>query len=1133
MSANKHILVGFGGSGLAAIAAFAKWVAQDYKIRLQAKEDYAFILCDTDKVDIENSQNKIQKILPDVITKTIQLGREHGNQKFHEFANNKLTQHAGNKRVMDSWWYNSDQTPFLASNLEYSIENGAGQCPAVSNFLAWTSTKISEEIRNIKTELQHKSIGSDPQNMQVSSYLIAGLAGGTGRGCWAPLGMQMAQVLEGLETKPTGFFFDATCFEGKTKPNQFVKLQTNSLTGISEIIAWLKNSHNKSQGTKPAYFMPNLASPDRVESDVIKTGLDPIVQAFLFGNQSRSGKISGNNIYEMVATSIFAQINQNGIHRTQINEGFNRLGSIGTSQYYVPATDLQSEFCDLVRQRVPESLKKATQADSQKVMEVLKRLTPLFEAASQSDKNTVQGVIYGALQPAFASFKKELTAKLESNKPLDAIAYVNQYNKLPDGVLEKAVKQGVNKITETDNQNISLLDTIRHNIVKDAEDLSVAGLGLIINAYINCLRQYEKVVQNLGNAPKCELAQYIQTCLKFDNGLFGLGKKINNEEKDLILQQCDVFFRSLVSSKTEKNIGSELKIEMSKIIDALKSWKHSYEEIIGAFKTSKPENINANTLSYILVSKEHPFSPETNLGGQRLVSRVLKPVLNDQKLEEIIEATKSESEDYKKYVKELNETIKLACIGSKTEIDSPKGCTADLQNQIKQKIKKIQEAVNVDHFKLEENFEFREVVNTLVNEWVNLLNSEKVQQDRIRQDDLNDQFKRVFGMPLVRITGDDKKTFLKPDLDTVLVSMGEDLCQTCDPLLDYIKKDSSIVDEVKLFLPKSNNEGHNKSWAEIGKKIDSKSTKDVKINVDSERTSSSPFLMLAHTTCWVNYGSSSNNDPHVDDIKTLDYRNLPEVNRWLVGAEDKGGASYFNLSEFGAGTYGFGYISPRFVKNPVWSEMRWKPWAKLAIDKEAEAERLHTDALAWALVSYSPDFAESLDDSAGNAVRNEYKNMSEDTDVDIQEIGNSLNRLATKHPGFALKPFLVGPGRSGEARWVINRNLLTIRNRKIVEGTDRESEPLKLKTYDSLLAILEEMKNDPSIAKRILAEKELVKSTFDYAKIERFLADCVVRNLTEELKRVESIPQRKIHVPVATEILTAAKRWRDSCPEAE
>ena len=77
------------------------------------------------------------------------------------------------------------------------------------------------------------------------------------------------------------------------------------------------------------------------------------------------------------------------------------------------------------------------------------------------------------------------------------------------------------------------------------------------------------------------------------------------------------------------------------------------------------------------------------------------------------------------------------------------------------------------------------------------------------------------------------------------------------------------------------------------------------------------------------------------------------------------------------------------------------------------------------------------------------------------------------------------------------------------------------------------MKRDPSIAKRILKEKELVKSVFDYAKIERFLACCVVRNLTEEFKRVGKIPQRTTHVPVATEILAAAERWRDSCPEAE
>ena len=1127
MSANKHILVGFGGSGLEALATFAKWVAQDYKIRLQAKEDYAFILCDTDKAEIELAKNKIERILPDVITKTIQLGREHGNQKFHQFANSKLAQHAGNSRVTASWWYNSDQTPFIASNLEYSIEKGAGQCPAVSNFLAWTSGKISEEIQNIKSELQHKSIGSDPQNMQVSSYLIAGLAGGTGRGCWAPLGMQMAQALEGMETRPTGFFFDATCFEGITQQDQFVKLQTNSLTGISEITAWLKNSDNKNIDTKPAYFMPNLASPNMAESDIIKTGFDPIIQAFLFGNRSRSGKISKSNIFEMVATSIFAQINQNAIHRTQINEGFKRLGSIGTSQYYVPATDLQLQICDLVRQRVPGSFKKSTQTDRAKVDEVKARLSPLFDVKSQSEKNTVKGVIYEALQPAFVLFKRELSEKLKDSS--EAMVYIRDY-KLPAGVLEKGVEQGINKITKTDNAN-SPEDRIRLDIVNDSKNLSIAGLGLIIDAYIDCLGKYEDVVKSLAAAPKVDLGKLIEEKQAQGDAFLGIGKKINTEEKDQILLQCDIFLKSLVNSKG--NLGSLLKNRINGIINSLKSWKNSYEEILKSFKTSNTENINSKTLAYILVSNENPFSPETSSGGERLVSRMLKPILDNEKLEEIIEATKSENEGYRKSVAEITKMVSIACIGSEIESDSPTGCTADFQNKIRQKISEIQSEINVDQFKLEEKFEFREVVETLVNEWVKLLNSEKVQQDRSRQDELNNQFKRVFGMELDRNTGDDKKTFLKPDLDSVLVSMGEDLCQTCDPLLDYKKADRAKFDEVKLFLPNSNNAAHVKSWKDIGNKINTKERTDVKISVDSERSSSSPFLMLAHTTCWVNYGTSANNLPHLDDVKTLDYRKLPEVNRWLIGTEDKGGASYFNLSEFGAGTYGFGYISPRFVKDPVWSEMRWKPWAKLAIDREVEAERLHTDALAWALVSYSPDFAESLDDSAGNAVRNEYKNMSEDTDVDIQEIGNSLNRLATKHPGFALKPFLVGPGRSGEARWVINRNLLTIRNRKIVEGTDRESEPLKLKTYDSLLAILEEMKNDPSIAKRILAEKELVKSTFDYAKIERFLADCVVRNLTEELKRVESIPQRKIHVPVATEILTAAKRWRDSCPEAE
>ena len=93
--------------------------------------------------------------------------------------------------------------------------------------------------------------------------------------------------------------------------------------------------------------------------------------------------------------------------------------------------------------------------------------------------------------------------------------------------------------------------------MNDSKKLSIAGLGLIIDAYIDCLGKYEDVVKSLAAAPKVDLGKLIEEKQAQGDAFLGIGKKINTEEKDQILLQCDIFLKSLVNSKG--NLGSLLK----------------------------------------------------------------------------------------------------------------------------------------------------------------------------------------------------------------------------------------------------------------------------------------------------------------------------------------------------------------------------------------------------------------------------------------------------------------------------------------------------------------------------------------------------------------------------------------------
>ena len=95
----------------------------------------------------------------------------------------------------------------------------------------------------------------------------------------------------GVNVLTTGLFFDADirCFHVNNVPTLALPDQVNSLTGLSELSAWMRNGMSK---TPVEIRLPSLRTPEDLASDVLKIGegcvlnaCSPVDTAYLIGGR--------------------------------------------------------------------------------------------------------------------------------------------------------------------------------------------------------------------------------------------------------------------------------------------------------------------------------------------------------------------------------------------------------------------------------------------------------------------------------------------------------------------------------------------------------------------------------------------------------------------------------------------------------------------------------------------------------------------------------------------------------------------------------------------------------------------------------------------------------------------------------
>jgi hypothetical protein len=373
-----NVLLGFGGSGGKILKSLMEHMAQDPAGAKLASERCHIVLVDTDEGDLQRVQTSIKEGFEryglDSPPPIESFSLAEGVDQFQDLVTARMFPAGDSEqdraqrldKLKKFWWFRGN-TPFSAPNMPENVDKGAAQCPLVSHMLAWDKLAAFERV--LAKIGDHALNKRHLERFSVDLFIASGLAGGTGRGSWQLLSLKareyFGQPKNGERAcRPIGFFLDSSCFDDimRNRPEQAIKMQVNSLTGLSELSMWLRSAvplhgriaNGDDEACHEARFMlPNLAEPFDVASAAIDTdrympqelrtkhGRSPIHRAFIFTSRSSGMRLeTSDDAYRAVAASMYGRLCQKSVRSADANEP-ERAGATSTSILYVPIAGIR------------------------------------------------------------------------------------------------------------------------------------------------------------------------------------------------------------------------------------------------------------------------------------------------------------------------------------------------------------------------------------------------------------------------------------------------------------------------------------------------------------------------------------------------------------------------------------------------------------------------------------------------------------------------------------------------------------------------------------------------------------------------------------------------------------------------
>ena len=358
----KTLLIGCGGSGIKTLTRLNELLASNANFREDMAETISYFALDTDQNDLVTFTEDIEFQMGSTASPVIRtLPLLENYHRLSQITDPTFGRFAKDAELTDLlkkyWWYHDAKGPFRGEHLPDLQGAGAAQCCQVSYLGAWNAmSRIKEELDSLLDEISAQN-QNDPRPLaNLKVYIVAGLAGGTGRGCWTLIAFKIRQCLleRGLTVPIDAVFFDATCYPNVLKKDEEQKknMCVNSATGISELSAWIRLK--TLPVTDESFFLPSLANPrpdhtsDAINFDKFgitdRDYLAPVQSAFVVfgGNGSTAGLRKNDDYHKMAAAALYASIVNAGQIGTKAVNMRSNIGSFASTTFEVDSYRIQT-----------------------------------------------------------------------------------------------------------------------------------------------------------------------------------------------------------------------------------------------------------------------------------------------------------------------------------------------------------------------------------------------------------------------------------------------------------------------------------------------------------------------------------------------------------------------------------------------------------------------------------------------------------------------------------------------------------------------------------------------------------------------------------------------------------------------
>lgn len=967
-SSAANIFVGFGGSGIKTLMRLNSLLVQDAGWRRNLDTDVYYVVVDTEAAMLVDFQSEIKRQLhgyKEPYTDTILLSRgyakltppvqEHMVRPFAGGDNEE-----GRKRLMEHWWTDGEGEPFDAP-LVQPLSKGAGQCPLVSHFLTWMNMGIIEQrLEKLLAAIKQRRGGISRENPVSNSNvtIVAGLAGGTGRGCWQLIAYKLRQMLfqedHNAPPTPSGFFFDKSVFPDVygRNPSQERSMAVNALTGVSEISAWVCNQR-RSKRDIYQYRLPNLRQPGEKDLNVLSPDKEndpmeggPINSAFLiFGDNRQMAMVKATQAYETVGTALYARMTKSSIEAKRINDNF-EFNSVGAGVYEIPVDGIQLYYTSKARLDTALRLKSGQTGKGLAYANEFLSSNPFhFKFCKDQPTDYVANERGDFLQQALARLQSAFTQVIKSR--LDKAFEEDDLDLVVDAY--QLAQEDPDTVKTVFTDQLATLPPIQKTLQNSVEKwlLDARSVGTVTEALEHLKQSWGRMVDALPKELLMEedAGKVIERAAAREYRF--VGECFNDEDeqsvRDVIIQAYLYANYKLVSTQLVQVVRSWI-AELNRWITNANAFSKACDEVITTFDKELHSITGAYDYDDPAKSLFVPFEfPEKGLPQQfdalkGFNKRTIKPVDPDLKLTD------------KGLGIELQQLIKKTLVEDTYSLDSYaiRPLTEALEARVR-------ESVALDSSFLENNFNMETVLKNLLRAWEKRL--ERSLGSDAERVGYEDRLEAFFGWKPER----SGTRYKMPTPEEFIALMGASLVKTAVTCW-RLRGDAALGDkEIMLFLPitelKEEYRATIESGAPTGYTVSCTADKERPKKAAGGENCYNPYAMIAYTHEGIN--RKTMDAPAVlSSILSLDYwKQSPEVRQWLNWCESVDGESVFSKLD---SNKGLGYVDPVFVREEQLSECRWRPWKPR--DDLKELEKYKTlDALLYAVLEPSGAIREQLD----------------------------------------------------------------------------------------------------------------------------------------------------------------------------